>query len=47
MSILRTYNSLDYKTKKRNIRSWKPIVVKILNTISEFPDDKVSFILNS
>ncbi|ORX43829.1 hypothetical protein BCR36DRAFT_360675 [Piromyces finnis] len=40
MSILRTYNSLDYKTKKRNIRSWKPIVVKILNTISEFPDDK-------
>jgi brefeldin A-inhibited guanine nucleotide-exchange protein len=40
MSILRTYNSLDYKTKKRNIRSWKPIVVKILNTVSEFPDDK-------
>jgi brefeldin A-inhibited guanine nucleotide-exchange protein len=40
MNILRTYNSLDYKTKKRNIRSWKPIVAKILNTISEFPDDK-------
>ena len=44
MNILRTYNSLDYKTKKRNIRSWKPIVAKILNTISEFPDDKANIL---
>ncbi|KAJ3129512.1 guanine nucleotide exchange protein for ADP-robosylation factor [Physocladia obscura] len=35
-SILVDYNNLDPETKKRNVASWKPVVVTILNALIDF-----------
>ncbi|KAI9105732.1 hypothetical protein DFS34DRAFT_27501 [Phlyctochytrium arcticum] len=38
--ILQHYNSLDPESKRRNVNAWRPVVVTILNALSEFDDNQ-------
>nr|KAJ3421655.1 guanine nucleotide exchange protein for ADP-robosylation factor [Polyrhizophydium stewartii] len=42
LDILSQFNSLDGDAKRRNINSWKPVVVIILNALMDLSDDPFS-----
>lgn len=38
--ILDHYNSLEPESKKRNVISWRPVVIQILKAFAEFEDEQ-------
>lgn len=43
MDLLVHFNSLDPEKKRRNVNAWRPVIVTILQAVSEFEDSAVSF----
>jgi hypothetical protein len=43
--IFNLYAELDHETKPKNIAAWTPVVVSILNGLSQLQDEDVSLTL--
>ncbi|ODV89409.1 hypothetical protein CANCADRAFT_139370 [Tortispora caseinolytica NRRL Y-17796] len=39
-AVVQGFVSLDEETQQRNIAAWSPVVISLLKSVAEFPDDK-------
>ena len=39
LDVIKSYNSLDPDSKRRNVNAWRPVVVSILGALNDFSED--------